>query len=253
MTVIDTSALAERLEWQLAQVRDIVAETHRVKSFMLEPVNWTGHLPGQHIDIRLTAEDGYQAQRSYSIASPPEDKLLTVTVERVTDGEVSPYLLDELRVGDRLELRGPIARHFVWTSGSSGSLCLLAGGTGITPLMAMLRHRDRSSCRTPTVLIYSARSRGDIVYQNELDGMARNDTNLRVVYTLTREKAKDWAGHRGRVDRTLLATNCFPPAQNPAIYVCGPTAFVESASDFLVELGFDSLSIKTERFGPSGG
>ena len=119
MTVIDTSAIAERLEWQLAQVRDILAETHRVKSFILEPVNWTGHLPGQHVDIRLTAADGYQAQRSYSIASPPEDKLLTVTVERVTDGEVSPYLLDELRVGDRLELRGPIARHFVWTSGSS--------------------------------------------------------------------------------------------------------------------------------------
>jgi ferredoxin-NADP reductase len=253
MTAIDASAPAERLEWQLAQVRDIVAETHRVKSLMLEPVNWTGHLPGQHVDIRLTAEDGYQAQRSYSIASPPEDKLLTVTVERVTDGEVSPYLLDELRVGDRLELRGPVARHFVWTSGSSSSLCLVAGGTGVTPLMAMLRHRDRSSCRTPTVLIYSARSQAEIVYREELDGMARNDTNLSVIYALTREQAKDWAGHRGRIDRALLAANCFPPAQNPAIYVCGPTGFVESVAGFLVELGYDPLSIKTERFGPSGG
>jgi ferredoxin-NADP reductase len=253
MTAIDTSALAERLEWQFAQVRDIIAETHRVKSFVLEPVNWTGHLPGQHVDIRLTAEDGYQAQRSYSIASPPEDKLLTVTVERVNDGEVSPYLLDELRIGDPLELRGPIARHFVWTNGSSDSLCLVAGGTGITPLMAMLRHRDRSSCRTPTVLIYSARSLADIVYREELDGMARSDGNLRVIYALTREQAKDWAGHRGRIDRALLAANCFAPAQNPAIYVCGPTAFVESVSSFLVELGFDPLSIKTERFGPSGG
>jgi ferredoxin-NADP reductase len=253
MTAIDASAAAERLEWQLAQVRDIVAETHRVKSFMLEPINWTGHLPGQHVDIRLTAEDGYQAQRSYSIASPPEDKLLMLTVERVMDGEVSSYLLDELRVGDRLELRGPIARHFVWTSGFSGSLCLVAGGTGVTPLMAMLRHRDRSSCRIPTVLIYSARSRADIVYREELDGMARNDTNLGVIYALTREQAKDWAGHRGRIDRALLAENCFPSVQNPAIYICGPTAFVESVAGFLVELGYDPLSIKTERFGPSGG
>src|SRR5215470_15009700 len=179
MTATETAAQpVRRLKWQLAQVREIVIETYRVKSLMLHVTNWQGHLPGQHVDIRLTAEDGYQAQRSYSIASPSEDKLLTVTVERVTDGEVSPYLLDELRIGDRLELRGPIARHFVWTSGSSGSLCLVAGGTGITPLMAMLRHRDRSSCRTPTVLIYSTRSLADIVYQEELDGMARSSRNL---------------------------------------------------------------------------
>ena len=249
----DTSSLARRLEWQFAQVRDIVAETHRVKSVMLQPANWTGHLPGQHVDIRLTAEDGYQAQRSYSIASPPEDKLLMVTVERVEDGEVSPYLLDELRVGDRLELRGPVARHFVWTSGLRGPLCLIAGGTGITPLMSMLRHRDRSSSCTPTVLIYSTRSLADIVYREELDGMARSGDHLDVTYALSREQPKDWVGHRGRIDRQLLAASCFPPAQNPAIYVCGPTAFVESVSGFLVELGFDPLSIKTERFGPSGG
>jgi ferredoxin-NADP reductase len=175
-------------------------------------------------------------------------------VERVTNGEVSPYLLDELRGGDRLELRGPVARHFVWTSGgSSDPLCLVAGGTGITPLMAMLRHRDRSSCHTPTVLIYSARSRADIVYRKELDGMARNDANLRITYALTREQANDGVGHRGRIDRTLLAANCFPPTQRPAIYVCGPTAFVESVAGILVELGYDPLSIKTERFGPSGG
>ena len=253
MTVTDASSPANRLEWQLAPVRDIVVETYRVKSFMLEPVSWTGHLPGQHVDIRLTAEDGYQAQRSYSIASPPEDRLLTVTVERVKDGEVSPYLLDELRVGDSLELRGPIARHFVWTNGLSGPLCLIAGGTGITPLMAMLRHRDRSSRRTPAVLIYSTRSLADIVYREKLDAMARSDGNLHVVYTLTREQPKDWTGHRGRIDRALLVANCFPPAQNPAIYVCGPTAFVEAVSGFLVELGFDPLNIKTERFGPSGG
>jgi ferredoxin-NADP reductase len=251
--VTDTPSLAKRLEWQFAQVRDIVAETPRVKSFVLQPLNWTGHLSGQHLDVRLTAEDGYQAQRSYSIASPPEDKLLTVTVERVKDGEVSPYLLDELRVGDWLELRGPIARHFVWTNGSNAPLCLIAGGTGITPLMAMLRHRDRSSSRIPTVLIYSSRSLAAIVYREELDGMSRSDGNLNVLYVLTREQPTDWTGHRERIDRTLLATNCFPPAQNPAIYVCGPTTFVESVSSFLVELGFDPLRIKTERFGPSGG
>jgi ferredoxin-NADP reductase len=220
---------------------------------MLQPANWTGHLPGQHVDIRLITEDGYQAQRSYSIASPPEDQLLMLTVERVKDGEVSPYLLDELRVGDRLELRGPIARHFVWISGSSGPLCLIAGGTGITPLMAMLRHRDRSSSRTPTVLIYSTRSLPDIVYREELDAMACGDANLNVVYALTREQPQDWAGHRGRIDRTLLATNCFLPIQNPAIYVCGPTAFVENVSSLLLELRFDPFRIKTERFGPSGG
>jgi len=253
MTATDASSLTKRLEWQFAQVRDIVAETPRVKSLLLQPTNWTGHLPGQHVDVRLMAEDGYQAQRSYSIASAPEDKLLMLTVERVNDGEVSPYLLDELRVGEWLELRGPIARHFVWTSALNNPLCLVAGGTGITPLMAMLRHRDRSSRRTPTVLIYSSRSLADIVYREELDRMARSDGNLEVVYALTREQPQDWAGHRGRIDRALLAANCFPPAQNPLIYVCGPTGFVESVSSFLVELGFDPLSIKTERFGPSGG
>jgi ferredoxin-NADP reductase len=253
MTGTETHSPAKRLEWRFAQVRDIIIETHRVKSLMLQPANWTGHLPGQHVDIRLITEDGYQAQRSYSIASPPEDQLLMLTVERVKDGEVSPYLLDELRVGDRLELRGPIARHFVWISGSSGPLCLIAGGTGITPLMAMLRHRDRSSSRTPTVLIYSTRSLPDIVYREELDAMACGDANLNVVYALTREQPQDWAGHRGRIDRTLLATNCFLPIQNPAIYVCGPTAFVENVSSLLLELRFDPFRIKTERFGPSGG
>ena len=250
--MIDSSSPAKRIDWQPVQVRDIVAETYRVKSLILQAGNWTGHLAGQHVDIRLVAEDGYQAQRSYSIASAPEDRLLMVTVERVADGEVSPYLLDELRIGDWLELRGPVARHFVWTSGLRGPLCLIAGGTGITPLMSMLRHRDRSSSRTPTVLIYSARSLVDIVYRKELDGMARGDDHLDIIYALTREQPKDWAGHRGRIDRTLLTANCFPPAQNPAIYVCGPAAFVESVSGLLVELGFDPLSIKTERFSPSG-
>jgi ferredoxin-NADP reductase len=252
MTATDTSVSSRRIEWQFAEVRDVVIETPRVKSLLLQPIGWLGHLPGQHVDIRLTAADGYQAQRSYSIASPPEDELLALTVERVKDGEVSPYLLDELRVGDQLELRGPIGGYFVWTDATGRPLCLIAGGAGVTPLMAMLRHRDKLSKGAPAVLMYSSRSFQDIIYRYELDAMAGRDNSVRVVHALTREQPKDWIGHRGRIDENLLAVNCFPPAQNPAIFVCGPTAFVESISDLLVGLGFDALSIKTERFGPSG-
>ena len=252
MTAIETHSSSRRLEWQLAEVRDVVTETPRVKSLHLLATGWPGHLPGQHVDIRLTADDGYQAQRSYSIASPPEEELLALTVERLNDGEVSPYLVDELRVGDQLQLRGPIGGYFVWTTAKGGPLCLIAGGTGITPLMAMLRHRDRSSSRTPTLLLYSARSLDDVVYQKELKELARRDSSLRVVYALTREQPKDWTGHRGRINKALLAETCFPVAQDPAIYVCGPTGFVENVSGLLVELGFDHFSIKTERFGPSG-
>jgi ferredoxin-NADP reductase len=253
MTGTNSASPPKRIEWQFAQVRDVVVETRRVKSLMLQPASWPGHLPGQHVDIRLTAEDGYQAQRSYSIASPPEDELLALTVERVKDGEVSPYLLDELRVGDQLELRGPIGGYFVWTAAARGPVYLLAGGTGITPLMSILRHRHRLPSRPPALLIYSARSREDIVYQDELEAMTRRDSSFRLVYALTRQQPKDWMGHRGRINKGLLSANWFPPAHNPTIYVCGPTTFVETAASLLVELGFDPLSIKTERFGPSGG
>jgi ferredoxin-NADP reductase len=253
MTGTNSASPPKRIEWQFAQVRDVVVETRRVKSLMLQPASWPGHLPGQHVDIRLTAEDGYQAQRSYSIASPPEDELLALTVERVKDGEVSPYLLDELCVGDQLELRGPIGGYFVWTAAARGPVYLLAGGTGITPLMSILRHRHRLPSRPPALLIYSARSREDIVYQDELEAMTRRDSSFRLVYALTRQQPKDWMGHRGRINKGLLSANWFPPAHNPTIYVCGPTTFVETAASLLVELGFDPLSIKTERFGPSGG
>jgi ferredoxin-NADP reductase len=253
MTETNPASPPKRLEWQFAQVRDVVVETPRVKSLMLQPANWPGHLPGQHVDIRLTAKDGYQTQRSYSIASPPEDELLALTVERVKDGEVSPYLLDELRVGDQLELRGPIGGYFVWTGAARGPVYLLAGGTGITPLMSMLRHRDRLPSRPPALLIYSARSWEDIVYRDELEAMVRRDSSFRLVYALTRQQPKDWRGHRERINKDLLAANWLPPADNPTIYVCGPTTFVETAASLLVEIGFDPLSIKTERFGPSGG
>jgi ferredoxin-NADP reductase len=253
MTETNPASPLKRLNWQFAQVREVVVETCRVKSLMLEPASWPGHLPGQHVDIRLTAEDGYQAQRSYSISSPPEDELLALTVERVKDGEVSPYLLDELRVGDQLELRGPIGGYFVWTSAAMRPVYLLAGGTGITPLMSMLRHRDRRPSRPPALLIYSARTWEDIVYRDELGAMMRRDSGFRLVYALTRQQPEGWTGHRGRINKSLLSANWCPPALNPTIYVCGPTAFVETAAGLLVELGFDPLSIKTERFGPSGG
>jgi ferredoxin-NADP reductase len=253
MTGTNPASPPKRLEWQFAQVRDVLVETRHVKSLMLQPASWSGHLPGQHVDIRLTAEDGYQAERSYSIASPPEDEFLALTVERVKDGEVSSYLLDELRVGDQLELRGPIGGYFVWTGAEREPVYLLAGGTGITPLMSILRHRHRLPSRPPALLIYSARSWEDIVYRDELEAMMRCDSSFRLVYALTRQQPKDWTGHRGRINKGLLSTNWFPPAYSPTTYVCGPTTFVETAASLLVELGFDSLSIKTERFGPSGG
>ena len=253
MTETNPASPLKRLNWQFAQVREVVVETCRVKSLMLEPASWPGHLPGQYVDIRLTAEDGYQAQRSYSISSPPEDELLALTVERVKDGEVSPYLLDEVRVGDQLELRGPIGGYFVWTGDGMRPVYLLAGGTGITPLMSILRHRDRRPSRPPALLIYSARTWEDIVYRDELKAMMRRDSSFRLVYALTRQQPDDWTGHRGRITKGLLSANWFPPAHNPAIYVCGPTSFVETAANLLAELGFDPLSIKTERFGPSGG
>jgi ferredoxin-NADP reductase len=251
MTVIETAAMpGRRLEWQLAEVRDIGVETPRVKSLLLHVATWQGHLPGQHVDIRLTAEDGYQAQRSYSIASPPEDELVTLTVERVDNGEVSPYLVGDLRAGDRFELRGPIGGYFVWTVATRGPLCLVAGGSGIVPLMAMLRHRARRNVRAPAMLLYSSRSLEDVIYREELDAMARRDADLRVVNTLTRKWPTRWKRYRGRIHKSLLAEACFPPEQNPKIFVCGPTRFVEDVSGLLVELGHDPLTIKTERFGP---
>jgi ferredoxin-NADP reductase len=253
MTGISRISPPKRLDWQFARVCNVAIETRRVKSLLLRPASWPGHLPGQHVDIRLTAEDGYQAQRSYSIASPPEDELLALTVERVEGGEVSSYLLDELRVGDHLELRGPIGGYFVWFRAAREPLYLLAGGAGITPLMSMLRHRDKLPSRPPALLIYSARSREDVIYRDELEAMTQRDSSLRVVYALTRQQPKDWTGHRGRINKDFLSADGFPPAEKPTIYVCGPTTFVETAAALLMELGFDPLGIKTERFGPSGG
>jgi ferredoxin-NADP reductase len=254
MTAIETAVRpARRLEWRLAQVREIAVETYRVKSIVLDVSGWQGHLPGQHVDIRLTSGEGYQAQRSYSIASPPEDELLTLTVEHVEDGEVSAYLVDELRVADQFELRGPIGGHFVWTVAIREPLWLIGAGSGIVPLMAMLRHRVRRKVHTPALLLFSSRSLEDVIYRQELEMMGRDGPDLRVVGTLTRKQPEGWTDYRGRIGKALLAEVGFPPDRTPKIYVCGPTVFVEDVSGFLVELGHDPRTVKTERFGPSGG
>jgi ferredoxin-NADP reductase len=242
-----------RLRWQLAEVVDTVAETPRVRSLALAVPDWPGHRPGQHVDVRLTAEDGYQAQRSYSIASPPEESRLVLTVERLDEGEVSPYLTDELRAGDRLELRGPIGGYFTWTVDDGGPLLLVAGGSGIVPLVAMLRHRAAAGRAVPTHLLASWRSVEEIIYRAELERLAAGDRSLAATHTLTRSRPPGWAGYARRIDRAMLADIAPPPEERPRIFVCGPTALVEAAATALAELGHAPERIKTERFGPTGG
>jgi ferredoxin-NADP reductase len=243
------TALPGRLNWQLGTVAELVDETARTKSIMLEVPQWRGHHAGQHVDVRLTAEDGYQAQRSYSIASSPEDAHLELTVERLDDGEVSPYLVDVLRPGDELELRGPIGGYFVWEAPGDTPLFLLAGGSGVVPFRSMLRHRMAAGSTVPLRLLYSSRSLGDVIYRNELQAA---DDGVDVEFVLTREWPDDWSGHRGRVDQKLLRELAWPPDQHPAIFICGPNSFVEAMAGGLVQDGHDPRHIKTERFGPSG-
>ncbi len=249
--------MARQLKWQLGTVIEIRRETPRVKSLILDLPDWTMHFAGQHVDVRLTAEDGYQAQRSYSIASPPEDKHLMLTVDRIEDGEVSPYLTDVLQVGHQLELRGPIGGYFVWNAGDAqdeGSpLLLVAGGSGIAPLMAMIRHRANSNKKVPTRLLYSSRSYEEVIYREELDRLAANDSSLRVIHTLTRQRPQNWTGYGRRIDRAMLAEAAWRPVEKPLAYTCGPTALVETVANHLLELAYEPERIKTERFGPTGG
>jgi ferredoxin-NADP reductase len=215
---------------------------------------WPGHRAGQHVDIRLTAEDGYQAQRSYSIASAPDEAgKLALTVELIDDGEVSPYLVNELKEGDQLELRGPIGGYFVWEVETGGPLLLVAGGSGVCPLMAMVRHRAARGSRVPTRLLYSSRSLDDVIYRAELDRLANRMDGLEVVHTLTRRQPADWRGYARRIDRVMLAEVGFPPREEPLCMVCGPTPLVETVANALVELGHRPDRIRTERFGPAGG
>ena len=242
-----------RLTWRLGEVVDAVEETARVRSIRLAVPDWPGHRPGQHVDVRLTAEDGYQAQRSYSIASAPEAPHVELTVERLDDGEVSPYLVDELRTGDLLEIRGPIGGYFVWEARTGGPLFLVAGGSGVVPLMAMLRHRAAVGSTARARLLYSSRSLEDVIYGRELERLAASGDGLGVVHTLTRQQPPGWTGYGRRIDAEMLAEAGWPAGDNPAVYVCGPTALVEAVATALVELGHEPARIRTERFGPTGG
>ena len=239
------TAVRGRLTWQVATVTSVIRETDSVRTIALEVPDWAGHRAGQHLDVRLTAEDGYSAERSYSIASATGEPV-AITVERLDNGEVSPYLTEELRTGDQLELRGPIGHWFVWDTSDGGPLMLVAGGSGVVPLRAMLRHRQRSGSDVPVRLLYSSRTLADIIYRSELD---QYGDGAQVTYTLTRSQPPGWTGHSGRVDAALLAETAWPASQHPLAFVCGPTSFVETVAVQLIGLGYPAGRIKTERFG----
>ena len=244
------AAVLGRLTWRVADVVDVRAETPRVRTIVLDVPGWPGHRAGQHVDVRLTAEDGYRAERSYSIASAPGGTRIALTVVRVDDGEVSPYLAGELRPGDQLELRGPVGGYFVWEPAQGGPLLLVAGGSGIAPLMAMLRLRADAGSTVDTRLLASSRSWEDVIYRAELERLAGD--GLSVVHTLTESRPPGWTGYARRVDAQMLAEVGPGAAARPWVYVCGPTPFVEAAAEALVGLGHDPRRIKTERFGPTG-
>jgi ferredoxin-NADP reductase len=243
------TALRRRLTWQVAKVTSVAVETASVRTITLDVPDWPGHQAGQHVDIRLTDEDGYVAERSYSIASAPGEPV-AITVERLDDGEVSPYLTDELRAGDDLELRGPIGGYFVWEPNDGGPLLLLAGGSGVVPLHSILRHRERTRSTVPVRLLYSSRALGDVIYRDELDQPA---AGVEVIYTLTRHQPPGWAGYTRRVDAAILAEVAWPTGEIPLAYACGPTSFVEEVSQALVRSGYPPERVKTERFGVTGG
>jgi ferredoxin-NADP reductase len=236
--------------WRVATVREVVAETPSATTLVLDVPEWPGHLAGQHVDVRLTADDGYQAQRSYSIASSPLDPRLALTIERIDDGEVSTYLVDEPHADDQLELRGPIGGYFTWQPTDGGPLLLLAGGSGLVPLMAMMRHRADAGSTVEAHLLVSARAWADVLYRDELARMATGGADVR--YTLTREQPPSWTGWSGRVNADMLREIGIAPSRAPRVFVCGPTGFVEHVAGLLVALGHDPHAVKTERFGPTG-
>ena len=251
---MERTALPGRLSWQLGTVVAKKVETGRTTSVTLSVPQWSEHRAGQHVDVRLTADDGYQTERSYSIASPPEQhEQLMLTIERLDDGEVSPYLADELQVGDKVELRGPIGGYFVWETNMGGPLLLIAGGSGVVPLMSMLRHRDAVASTIPTRLLYSSRSLDEVIYRDELVALASKGTGVEISYTLTRTQPTNWTGYRRRVDSDLLREVAWAASQHPLAYICGPTQFVEIVAQSLLTLGYEPGRVKTERFGPTGG
>jgi ferredoxin-NADP reductase len=241
-----------RLSWRLANVVEVRPETDRVVTLALEVPDWDGHLPGQHVDVRLTAEDGYRAERAYSIASSPDGGRIELAVERLEDGEVSPYLAGELRPGDQLELRGPVGGYFVWEPGRGGPLLLVAGGSGVAPLMAMVRYRAATGREVPARLLYSSRTVEDVIFRGELERLADAGDGLAVTHALTRAQPPGWAGYARRIDAVMLEEVGWRPGERPLIYVCGPTRLVEAVAGDLVALGPDPVRVKTERFGPTG-
>ena len=244
--------MPQPLAWQIATVSAIRAETPDVSSYTLRLPAWRAHRAGQHYDIRLTAADGYQAQRSYSIASPPSrEGEVDLTVERIADGEVSPYFHDVLQVGDQVEMRGPIGGYFVWEPSLGGPLLLVAGGSGVVPLMAMLRERAAADPKPMAVLIHSSRTYDDVIYRDELASLAVNDGGLKVIQTLTRSQPPGWTGYDRRIDRQMLAEAIAAAGAQPLVYICGPTLLVEAAANALVELGVPPAQVRTERFGPT--
>lgn len=250
----DPTSKPRLLQWQIATVKAIQPETPRVKTFTLSLPDWMEHQPGQHYDVRLTAPDGYQAQRSYSVASEPERRgEIDVTVEYLQDGEVSSYMHQVLVPGDLIEVRGPIGGYFVWRADLGGPLLLVAGGSGIVPLMSMLRHRATAGSTIPTRLLYSSRSLEDVIYQKELETIQSANTGLEVFHTLTRTQPPGWTGYSRRMDEQMLREVGAPLGSNPRVYICGPTPMVESAANSLVGIGIPQAQIRTERFGPTGG
>jgi ferredoxin-NADP reductase len=242
------AALLGRLTWLVAEAVGAVHETPRVRTLVLEADGWTGHRAGQHVDVRLTAEDGYQAERSYSIASAPGEPL-AITVEQLEDGEVSPYLVGEVVDGDRFEIRGPIGGYFVWDGSGDAPVLLVAGGSGVVPLMSMIRHRAAIGSSTPTRLLYSSRSYEDVIYRAELEDPA---DGLEVFHTLTRSQPPGWTGYARRIDAELIGEVAWPAADEPRVFICGSTRFVDAAADGLVAMGYPALTIRTERFGATG-
>jgi ferredoxin-NADP reductase len=242
-----------RLDWQIATVKNIKPETDKVKTFTLALPNWTAHRAGQHYDVRLTAEDGYQAQRSYSIASEPERRgEIDLTVERIEGGEVSTYMHDVLVKGDRIEVRGPIGGYFVWEAASPEPLLLIAGGSGVVPLMSMVRHRAAVRATNITRLLYSSRSFEDVIYYDELEKLHAGGKGLEVFHTLTRSQPAGWKGYARRIDEAMLKEVIKPLGKSPQIFICGPTLLVENAANALVKIGIQPDQIRTERFGPTG-
>ena len=242
------TAVRGRLTWQAATVGSVVEETPTARTLTLDVAGWPGHRAGQHVDVRLTADDGYTAERAYSIASAPGEPL-AITVERLDDGEVSPYLTQEVRPGDELEVRGPIGGYFVWEPAFGGPLLLLAGGSGIVPLRSILRYRGLTGSSVPVRLLYSSRRLADVIYRDELD--VRSDA-VQVIYALTRSQPAGWTGYARRVDDELLAGMAWPAAGKPLAYACGPTSFVETVAAGLVRLGYPPVRVRTERFGATG-